>query len=181
MRIISGKWRGKQLVQPPQNVTRPTTDRVREALFSILLSRIGSFDGVRVLDAFAGSGALGLESLSRGASHVVFAEKDVKVRRILLQNISAFSKACSIAVVSDVFELPPAEHPCHLIFLDPPYGAGLEFEIVPILMTRGYINELTIVVLETRSVDVPTEFAPLALMDSRCYGSCALTFWQYHN
>ena len=81
MRIIAGEWRGRKLVAPPGDLTRPTADRTRETLFNMLASRIGSFEGLAVLDLFAGSGALGLEALSRGAASCLFVEQDVKVAK----------------------------------------------------------------------------------------------------
>ena len=92
MRIVAGKWRGQTLRQPPESITRPTTDRVREALFSALESRI-DFEGLRVLDAFAGSGALGLEALSRGAEHVTFCEMNGKVLPVLKKNVASLPGA----------------------------------------------------------------------------------------
>ena len=124
MRIVAGKWRGQPLRQPPENITRPTTDRVREALFSALDSRI-DWAGLRVLDAFAGSGALGLEALSRGAEHVTFCEVNGKVLPILKGNVAALREAgrASTVLRADVFKRPPApSQPFGLVFLDPPYA-----------------------------------------------------------
>ncbi|HCI62471.1 MAG TPA: 16S rRNA (guanine(966)-N(2))-methyltransferase RsmD, partial [Erythrobacter sp.] len=78
MRIIAGDWRGRKLVAPPGDLTRPTADRTRETLFNMLASRVGSFDGLSVVDLFAGSGALGLEALSRGAASCLFVEQDAR-------------------------------------------------------------------------------------------------------
>ena len=88
MRIIAGKWRGRALVAPPGDATRPTADRTREALFSMLASRLGDFEGLRVADLFAGTGALGLEALSRGAAHCTFVEQDGKALDALRANIA---------------------------------------------------------------------------------------------
>src|SRR5687768_3674487 len=87
MRIIAGAWRGRPLAAPPGQATRPTSDRAREGLFSMLQSRIGSFEGLRVADLFAGTGALGLEALSRGAGHCTFIEKDRAALDVLRRNI----------------------------------------------------------------------------------------------
>lgn len=177
MRIIAGKWRGRSLAQPSLTITRPTTDRVREALFSILTSRISSFNGMRILDAFAGSGALGLEALSRGAEHVTFAEKDANARRILIQNIATLACANSIDVFKDVFHLPHDGRVFDLVFMDPPYGAGLETMLVSFLVEHRYINVRTTIVLETQSDLVPQTLGSLTYVDSRVYGNCALSFW----
>src|SRR3954465_9875133 len=89
MRIIAGQWRGRPLVAPKGDATRPTADRTRETLFSMLVSRLGSFEGLSVADLFAGSGALGLEALSRGAASCIFVEQDAPAIRSLRQNIAA--------------------------------------------------------------------------------------------
>src|SRR3954463_12948610 len=89
MRIIAGRWRGRPLLAPTGQATRPTADRAREALFSMLASRLGSFEGLRVADLFAGSGALGLEALSRGAAHCTFVETDRAALDAIRRNIAA--------------------------------------------------------------------------------------------
>jgi 16S rRNA (guanine966-N2)-methyltransferase len=128
MRIVAGKWRGQGIAQPPESITRPTTDRVREALFSALESRI-DFAGIRVLDAFAGSGGLGLEALSRGAAHAVFCEMNGKVLPVLKRNIAGLSgaKAASTVLRCDTLKRPPVDAgPFGLVFLDPPYAYSAE-------------------------------------------------------
>ncbi len=165
-------------MQPSHAVTRPTTDRVREALFSMIASRIGSFDGIRVLDAFAGSGAIGLEALSRGALYIVFAEKHPETRRILMQNIDALKCSDSVRIFNDVLVLPRTEIPFGLVFLDPPYGVGLEQNIIPILIERGYLNASTLLVIETHKDSIPFEIPLLECMESRIYGNCALSFFE---
>ena len=88
LRIIAGQWRGRKLVAPVGDATRPTADRTRETLFSMLVSRIGDFEGLTVADLFAGSGALGLEALSRGAASCLFVEQDAPALRALRSNIA---------------------------------------------------------------------------------------------
>ena len=88
MRVIAGQWRGRPLVAPAGQGTRPTADRTREALFSMLVSRIGSLEGLRVADLYAGSGALGIEALSRGAAQAVFVENDPAAVRAIRANLS---------------------------------------------------------------------------------------------
>lgn len=124
MRIVAGIWRGQPLKQPPESITRPTTDRVREALFSAIESRV-DFNGLRVLDAFAGSGALGLEALSRGAAHVTFCEVNGKVLPVLKGNVAALRGAPARTSVlrADVLKhVPVASAPFDLVLLDPPYA-----------------------------------------------------------
>ncbi|MEA3062681.1 MAG: rRNA (guanine966-N2)-methyltransferase [Sphingomonadales bacterium] len=123
MRIIAGRWRGRPILAPAGQATRPTSDRTREALFSMLTSRIGSFEGLRVADLFAGSGALGLEALSRGAAHCVFVETDRAAVEAIRRNLAALGASGEILTT-------PAEHarlpgPLDLAFLDPPYRSGL--------------------------------------------------------
>ena len=123
MRIIAGRWRGRPLLAPPGDSTRPTADRVREALFSMLASRLGSFEGLQVADLFAGSGALGLEALSRGAAHCVFVESDRKAIDAIRANIAALG--ASGEVLPRNAEHAAFPRPVDLAFLDPPYGSGL--------------------------------------------------------
>ena len=123
MRIIAGQWRGRPLLAPTGQATRPTADRVREALFSMLASRLGSFEGLEVADLFAGSGALGLEALSRGAARCVFIENDRAAVEAIRANIAALGAPGEVLARS-------AEHAAlprtvDLAFLDPPYGSAL--------------------------------------------------------
>ena len=123
MRIIAGKWRGRPLVAPKGLATRPTSDRAREALFSMLQSRLGSFEGLQVADLFAGSGALGLEALSRGAAHCVFVDSDRAALDAIRANLAAFGASGEVRAGSAEHVRLPA--PADLAFLDPPYGSGL--------------------------------------------------------
>jgi 16S rRNA (guanine966-N2)-methyltransferase len=126
MRIIAGAWRGRRLVAPVGQATRPTADRAREGLFSMLQSRLGSFEGLNVADLFAGTGALGLEALSRGAANCLFVDSDPKAIAALRGNAEQLgaSKRCEILGQRVEFASPPTR-PCDLIFMDPPYGAGM--------------------------------------------------------
>lgn len=124
MKIISGKWRGRPLVAPAGMTTRPTAGRVREALFSMLASRLGSFEGLRVLDLFAGSGALGLEALSRGAATCTFAETDRQAANALRSNLNKFRTSETCKILGSATALPRAQTAADLVFLDPPYGSG---------------------------------------------------------
>jgi 16S rRNA (guanine966-N2)-methyltransferase len=122
MRIIAGKWRGRPIDAPPGFATRPTADRVRETLFSMLASRLGSFEDLRVADLFAGSGALGLEALSRGALSVTFVESDSKAAATIWRNAERLGAAVQV-LPGSALSLPRSE-PFDLIFADPPYSAG---------------------------------------------------------
>lgn len=124
MRIIAGQFRGRILDAPPGLATRPTADRVREALFSMLLSRIGSFEGLRVADLYAGSGALGLEAISRGAAHATFVESGPRASRAIKHNAERLGVLDRVRVFGGSATALPPSGPFDLIFADPPYQAG---------------------------------------------------------
>jgi 16S rRNA (guanine966-N2)-methyltransferase len=125
MRIIAGQWRSRPLVAPKGDTTRPTADRTRETLFSMLNSRLGSFEDLAVLDLFAGSGALGLEALSRGAAHCTFVEQDANALKALETNIEKLgAKMQSDIRRGSVLSLGSAIKPFDLVLMDPPYASG---------------------------------------------------------
>ncbi len=156
MRIVAGEWRGRNLVAPQGDTTRPTADRTRETLFSMLVSRLGSFEGLEVADLFAGSGALGLEALSRGAATCMFVEQDAPAIRALRQNIANLraQPRCDVRAGS-VLALGPAKQPLDLILLDPPYGTGAGAVALDRLARHGWIGEATWVSLETAADEEP--------------------------
>lgn len=123
MRIISGTWRSRPLIAPKGDTTRPTADRTRETLFSMLNSRLGSFEELAVLDLFAGSGALGLEALSRGAATCTFVEHDAAALKALETNITKLGAKADVRR-SSVLSLGSAIKPFDLILMDPPYASG---------------------------------------------------------
>ena len=120
MRVIAGTHRGRRLTAPPGTDTRPTSDRVRESLFSIL----GPLDGERVLDLFAGSGALGIEALSRGASSAVFVERDARAATVLRANLAAVGVEATVSRQDVLRFLAGADGPFDLVFCDPPYDSA---------------------------------------------------------
>ncbi|WP_294123469.1 16S rRNA (guanine(966)-N(2))-methyltransferase RsmD [Sphingomonas sp.] len=124
MRIVAGEWRGRKLVAPEGRQTRPTADRTRETLFSMLASRVGSFDGLRVADLYAGSGALGLEALSRGAAHATFVEIDRAALKAIDANVTALGAAARISMRSMSAATLPSGQSFDLVFADPPYEPG---------------------------------------------------------
>lgn len=156
MRIIAGEWRGRNLVAPQGDTTRPTADRTRETLFSMLVSRIGDFEGLAVADLFAGSGALGLEALSRGAASCIFVEQDAAALRALRSNIANLraQSQCDVRA-SSVLALGPAKAPLDLVLLDPPYGTGAGGVALDKLVRLGWIGEATWVSLETAHDEDP--------------------------
>ena len=123
MRIIAGRWRGRVLEAPKGSTTRPTADRLREALFSMLTSRLGSFEGLAVADIFAGTGALGLEALSRGAASCTFVDQDPAAVRAIRANLARLDATADIVPVA-VAAIGPSRRPHDLLMFDPPYGSG---------------------------------------------------------
>jgi 16S rRNA (guanine966-N2)-methyltransferase len=167
MRIIAGKWRGRPLKAPPGQATRPTSGRTREALFSMLASRIGSFEGLRVADLFAGTGALGLEALSRGAAHCTFVESDRAALDALKANIAAVGAEATVRAAA-------AEHfsggPFDLVLLDPPYASGLgQRALAKLTLPPG-----AWVSLETGKPE-PVEVDGLTIEAERVHGKAKIT------
>jgi 16S rRNA (guanine966-N2)-methyltransferase len=150
LRIIAGEWKRRQLRAPAGDATRPTADRTRETLFSMLVSRLGDFHGLKVADLFAGSGALGLEALSRGAAHCLFVEQDAGAIRALRMNIAALraQQRCDVRATS-VMQLGPAKEALDLILLDPPYGTGAGHVALDKLRRLGWVGPATWISLET--------------------------------
>jgi 16S rRNA (guanine966-N2)-methyltransferase len=174
MRIIAGRWRGRTLAAAPAAATRPTADRVREALFSMLTSRLGSFEGLNVLDGFAGTGALGLEALSRGAERAWLIEQDRAAAAACTANIRALGANATL-ITAPVASLGPAPAACDLVMLDPPYGEGLAGPALAHLLARGWIGPHAIISVETGAkeplVGVPEGWETLA---SRSHGKAAI-------
>ena len=146
MRLISGKWGGTRLNAPKGRGTRPTTDRNREALFSMLSARL-DFDGLSVLDGFAGSGALGLEALSRGAAQCLFVENDHAACAAMKANIAACgAQDHAVLMRNDMRKVRFDDTQFDLVFLDPPYGKGLAEAVLPLL--RPHLTATALVVIE---------------------------------
>jgi 16S rRNA (guanine966-N2)-methyltransferase len=183
MRIIGGEFRGRRLAAPAGTATRPTADRVRQALFDILAhAPWGGAEAIaraRVLDAFAGSGALGLEALSRGAAAGCFFETDTKARRALAANIAACRVSDRSRIIAADATRPPPGEPCTLVFLDPPYGAeDFSTRAVAALAAAGWIAPAALVVVET-AADSPLP-ALGTLLDERRHGVARLGFFRWH-
>jgi len=152
MRIVAGRWRGRTLAAPPGRDTRPTADRVRQALFDMLLHAPwggrAAVAGAAVLDAFAGTGALGLEALSRGAGSAAFMESDPAALAALRANIAACRAEASCTVLAADATRPPPGQPSRLLFLDPPYGRDLVPRAVAALRAAGWIAPGALLVAE---------------------------------
>lgn len=174
MRIIAGQWRGRPLSAPVGDATRPTADRTREALFSMLASRLGDFDGLAVADLFAGSGALGLEALSRGAASCLFVEQDKAALDTLRANIAKLAAAGADVRAGSVLALPPARAPLDLVMMDPPYATGAGQVAIDKLARLGWIGPATWVSLETGKAE-QVEVAGFSIDAERIYGKAKLT------
>ena len=175
MRVIAGDWRGRKIVAPKSDATRPTADRTRETLFNMLASRLGSFEGLSVADLFAGSGALGLEALSRGAAQCLFVEQEPEAVKAIRTNIAAFDarSRCDVQQGS-VMTLAPAKSPYHLILLDPPYDTGAGHVALDRMARLGWIGPSSWIALEThRSEEV--QIKPLSIEAERVVGKAKLT------
>ncbi len=175
MRIVAGEWRGRKLVAPAGDATRPTADRTRETLFSMLVSRLGSFEGLSVADLFAGSGALGLEALSRGAASCLFVEQDPAALRALRVNIAALhAQSQSEVRASSVLALGPAKAPLDLLLLDPPYAGGAGEVALDRLVRLGWIGPASWVSLETGAAETP-QIKALEIVAERRVGKARLS------
>ena len=186
MRIVAGRHRGRSLRTPEDLAVRPTADRTREALFNILTGGKLAAEGAqrlpeaRVLDAFAGTGALGLEALSRGAAHAVFMENYAPAIEICRANIRALGEEARAELITcDVLHPRPAAAPCDIVFLDPPYNQGLAEKAVDALLNKGWIAPGALVCVElmkTEPFQTPDGFTEL---DARTYGKAKLVFLRY--
>lgn len=174
MRIIAGEWRGRPLVAPKGDTTRPTADRTREALFSMLASRLGSFEELAVADLFAGSGALGLEALSRGAASCLFVEQDPAALDALRTNIAKLGAKAAEVRAGSVLSLGPARAPLDLILMDPPYGTGAGSVALDKLGRLGWAGPGTWISIETSRDEVP-DVAGFVADVSRVHGKARLT------
>lgn len=178
MRIIAGEWRRRQLRAPAGEATRPSADRTRETLFAMLASRIGTFEGLAVADLFAGSGALGLEALSRGAESCLFVEQDGSALAALRGNIATLEAGSRCVVqAGSVMALGPAKRACDLLLLDPPYGTNAGAVALDRLLRLGWIGPASWVALETARKE-PVEVRGLELESERPVGSARLSLFR---
>jgi 16S rRNA (guanine966-N2)-methyltransferase len=174
MRIIAGEWRGRSIEAPPGLATRPTADRVRETLFSMLTSRLGSFDDLRVADLFAGSGTLGLEALSRGAAFATFVESDLQVTRILKRNVEKLGASDRVRVLGSSALALPRSDPFDLIFADPPYAPNSGTAVVQAVIQAGWLAPGGWMSVECSRGD-QVEPGPLTIEATRDVGRARLT------
>lgn len=184
MRIVGGRFRGRPLAGPDDNRIRPTSDRVRESVFNILQHGVPGFsiEGARVIDLFAGTGALGLEALSRGARHCLFVEQDADARGIIRSNVESLGLTGETKIFRrDATDLGPAEKRAGftLAFLDPPYGKGLGEQALGALAAGGWLAAGALAVLEERA-DAELRLRPgFEEIDRRTYGDTAIRILRY--
>ena len=179
MRIIAGKFKGARLETPTGTATRPTSDRTREALFNIIENSAYKtrLKNQPVADIFAGTGSIGLEALSRGASDAFFIENGAHILPILQKNIEKCKmQAHSHIVRSSALKLPRAKKPCSLIFIDPPYGQNMINETLPLLQEKGWVNAETLVITQGHPNDPVTPPTAFEIYESRKYGAALLFF-----
>ncbi len=180
MRIVGGRLRGRRLATPANDDIRPTTDRVREALFNILAHGIDDFDitNAHVLDLFAGTGALGFEALSRGARSCVFVEHAAAARALIQDNIATFGLGGTARLFrrdATILGTSTQAVAFDLVFADPPYGKGLAEQAIASALAGGWLAAGAVCVIEESAgapVDLPAGFA---VLDQRAYGDTQIT------
>jgi 16S rRNA (guanine966-N2)-methyltransferase len=168
MRIVGGRLRGRELAAPKSTAIRPTADRLREALFNILAHAYGDpVSGARVLDLFAGTGALGIEALSRGAAFALFIDEGAEARALIRENVATLGLGGSARIFRrDATKLGPAQplEPFSLIFLDPPYGKGLAEQALTAARDGGWLTPDALIVVEESTkaaFAAPPGFTPI--------------------
>jgi 16S rRNA (guanine966-N2)-methyltransferase len=184
MRVVAGRFRGRALQAPDDMSIRPTSDRVRESVFNILTHGIGDFslDGVRAIDLFAGTGALGIEAVSRGAAYCLFVEEAPEARALIRKNVEAMGLTGETRIFRrDATDLGPAGNmePYGLAFLDPPYGKGLGEKALAALAEGKWLMPGAVCMLEERAgteVAIPAAFR---LLDTRAYGDTEIRFLRF--
>lgn len=186
MRIVSGEFKGRALVAPPGEATRPTSDRARQAVFNILEHAPWSdgLGGKRVIDLFAGSGALALEALSRGAAYALLVETDEAARGAIRQNIEALHLFGRTRVhrrdATDLGQKPAGDGaPFELAFLDPPYAKGLGEKALAGLAGGGWLAHGAIVVFERGAAEPDLSAPDYENLDARGYGAARVHFLRY--
>ena len=183
MRIVGGRLRGRLLEAPASRAIRPTSERLRESIFDILIHRhAGVVEGARVVDLFAGSGALGIEALSRGAKFALFVDNGPEARALLRANVEVFALGGVTRIWradATLLGKAPAGPPFTLAFLDPPYEKGLAGPALTGLVEGGWLASGALVVVEESAeaeIGAPTT---LRIVDERVYGETKVVFLAY--
>lgn len=174
MRVISGSARGRKLVSRPGESTRPTADKVKESVFNIIQAHVS---GSRVLDLFAGSGALGIEALSRGADHATFVEKDFGAMNIVKTNLenTRLSDKSSLIKGDALSFLKNTDERFDIIFIDPPYASGLYEEVFSLISSRRLLSPEGIIISEHKTGAEVTLCNGLRLLSERKYGNVSVS------
>lgn len=188
MRIVGGRHRGRHIAAPEGLTVRPTADRTRESMFNILTqgklpwpaARAAAGNplvGARVLDAFAGTGALGLEAVSRGAAHVTFLENHNAALTACRDNIRTLGEDARCEVIAGDVQRPPrAAQPCDLVLMDPPYGLGLAAPALVALRAAGWLAPGTLIAVELMTAEDFVAPGGCEQLDARTYGKARLVF-----
>ena len=182
MRIVAGKFKGREIKGPASDATRPTSDRVRESLFNILAHGIEGFniEGARVLDLFAGTGALGLEAISRGAKYCCFVEEDAGARGVIRTN----ADGCGVIGQTRIWRrdatdlgLCAPQSPYDLIFVDPPYAKGFGEKTLVAIIQGGWLADNGVVVLEESAKTIIADISGFVAVNKREYGDTQIVFF----
>ena len=182
MRIVGGKYKGRALKAPQTQAIRPTTDRVRENLFNVISHNYGDhLDNTRVLDLFAGTGALGIEALSRGARFALFIENSIEGRGLLRENIDNLSlqghskvfrrDATSLGQIGSMAQFD-------LVFLDPPYDQGFGEKSAAALIEGGWLSPSALLILEESRKSAPDTLAGFERLDTKTYGATNISIFR---
>ncbi len=175
MRIIAGQHRSRKLFVPETPEIRPTSDRAREALFSILLHRLGSFEDARVCDACCGSGALGLEALSRGAAHAYFLDNNPEALTLARKNANLLKETARCAFLpTDITRPPRATVACDLLLLDPPYHTDLASRGLDALTRAGWATPAALATVEIARADPFTPPDGWTILQERPHGAARI-------
>jgi len=180
MRIVAGRLRGRRLAAPSGIAIRPTSDRTRESVFNILAARI-DFDGARAIDLFAGTGALGIEALSRGASFTLFVDDSAEGRALVRTNVDTLGlQGVTKIFRRDATDLgrPGTMQPFNLAFADPPYGKGLGEKAAACLLDGGWLKPDAMLVLEERTANAPEVLAGYETIDRRDFADTTIGFFR---
>jgi 16S rRNA (guanine966-N2)-methyltransferase len=179
MRIVGGRLRGRVLKTPASRAIRPTSERLRESIFDILTHAYGDpVDGARVIDLFAGSGALGIEALSRGAAFALFVDDGAEARALLRANVEALGLGATTRIFrADATRLGKAPTAYSLAFLDPPYGKNLADTALAALVDGGWLASNAVIVVEEDARATINQPSALHLSDERIYGDTKIVIF----
>lgn len=183
MRIVGGKHKGRPIAPPKGRDTRPTADRAREAIFNVLAHGIDGpgLDGARVVDVFAGTGALGLEALSRGAAHATFVDNQRQALAVLRENIRTLGEDRTTTIIDRRAEaIGPAKEPVDFAFLDAPYDTDLSAPALDALARGGWLRDGAIVMVEIGARETLSPPPGFTLEKEKTYGAARVVFFTYH-